>query len=141
MDRVTTRTLTPRQPWLLGALCWLISGTVLADPGDIIIQRDVEPRTLSQHWYSQDSNPTRVNPGQSTQELSDADFAQVTSRSTGSTQNSTLYQPLHNLNQQVQRGTGVSRSGAGAGNTVSNTVNRALSQGLKPLNSLGGLAP
>lgn len=141
MDRVTTRTLTPRQPWLLGALCWLISGTVSADPGDIIIQRDVEPRTLSQHWYSQDSNPTHVNPGQYSQELSDADFAQVTTRATGSTPNSTLYQPLHNINQQVQRGTGVNRSGSGAGNTVSNTVNRALSQGLKPLNSLGGLAP
>ncbi|MCJ8167753.1 hypothetical protein [Atopomonas sediminilitoris] len=140
----TPRTRNRHALTLTALFATLIAGTSpsQADPGDIVIQRQVQPRTLSQHWFTPDPNPTTVNPGVYSQEVSDADFAQVSSQTQRSLQPSTVQQPLNTLQQTVQHGTGTQqRSGnAASGNHISGSVNRAISQGLSPLRNLGGLA-
>jgi len=119
-----------------------------AERGDIIISRDVQPRSATRQPIVPDPNPRVSNPGavvkySTTNELSDADFA---SMSTGMAlpervvhnhlngNSSLMGTPSH----QSVPGINASHGGSGAAGGVAGQVNRSLQQGLRPLQAIGG---
>ncbi|MDX1367829.1 hypothetical protein [Pseudomonas sp.] len=118
---------------------------IAAEDGDIIISRDVQPRSATRLPTMPDPNPRVSNPGaavqSSTHELSDADFANMSTGMALSdrivhnhlTGNSSLMgTPSH----QSVPGLNASHGG-GATSGVAGQVNRSVQQGLRPLQILG----
>jgi hypothetical protein len=120
----------------------------LAEPGQIIITRDVQPRSATRPAVVPDPNPKTVNPGAITTgamvELSDGDVASVSTGSVlpglmvGSPQTGSPLQ-IERIPSQNLPGMGAIHGGArGAEGGISGQVNRPLQQGLRPLQQLGG---
>lgn len=120
---------------------------VLADgDGTIVLQRTVQPHVATHPVMRPDPNPTTVNTNVSSRvtgaldngELSDGDFASVTS---GATINH-LLMPSGNLRglNQVDRGLpGLDAGHAGSSTGgIGGTVTNAVSQGLAPLQVMTG---
>lgn len=125
---------------------------VLAAEGDIIITRQVQPRTATRTELVPDPNPNLVNPNHQTlgavknlrsaHELSDGDFAGINSgitlpqrllapTTTGDLSTSTV--------QQTQSLPGLSATHTGGSTSgIAGQINRSVQQGLRPLNILGG---
>jgi len=126
----------------------LIAGAAQAGDGTIILNRTVQPRMATTPTMVPDPNPVTVNPNISPQvnrltsnELSDNDIAGVSS-GTGLAgrvlQNGTLT-GSHGIDQTAGQGLpGMNAGHSGTGNSISNTVNRSVSQGLAPLRILTG---
>lgn len=110
--------------------------------GVIVLNRDVQPIPIGRNG-GKDPYPTTVNANPSARinqtlsntELSDGDFASVAS---GSSIRGNMTTPSSNLpgmntltNQNGLPGMRVG-TGGGAGGSISNTVNRAMSTGLAP---------
>nr|WP_274706033.1 MULTISPECIES: hypothetical protein [unclassified Pseudomonas] len=116
--------------------------------GVIVLQRDVQPIPIGRNG-GKDPYPTTVNANPSARinqtvgstELSDGDFASVAS---GSSIRGNITTPNSNLpgmnTLTKQNGLPGMRvgSGGGAGSSISNTVNRAMSTGLAPLTRMAG---
>lgn len=120
----------------------------MAEPGQIIITRDVQPRSATRPAVVPDPNPKTVNPGAITTgamvELSDGDFASVSTGSVlpglvvGSPQTDDQLQ-IERMPSQNFPGMSVVHGGArGADGGISGQVNRPLQQGLRPLQQFGG---
>nr|WP_189663933.1 MULTISPECIES: hypothetical protein [unclassified Pseudomonas] len=116
--------------------------------GVIVLNRDVQPIPIGRNG-GKDPYPTTVNANPSARinqtlsntELSDGDFASVAS---GSSIRGNMTTPSSNLpgmntltNQNGLPGMRVG-TGGGAGGSISNTVNRAMSTGLAPLTRMAG---
>ncbi|CAD5110391.1 hypothetical protein [Zestomonas carbonaria] len=119
-----------------------------AGDGTIVLNRTVQPRMATRPTMVPDPNPITVNPNISPQvrglmestELSDGDFAQVTS---GSSLNRHILPGGHipGLNTgaaQTLPGAGGGAGVGAGGNSISNQVNSAVKQGLAPLQVLTG---
>ncbi|SEJ45670.1 hypothetical protein SAMN05216201_10939 [Pseudomonas linyingensis] len=150
MDRNPSRTsASPMSTLLLTAVMGLAMPAHAAD-GVIVISRDVHPRLVNTPVLVPDPNPRTVNTNPSetviratsSYELTDADFARVTSGS--SLQQQILpggqLPGLGNPAQGASPGLPTLRagSGGGSGSNVSNQINRSLQQGLAPLKILTG---
>lgn len=120
---------------------------VQAGDGTIVLQRQVQPRVATRPTDIPDPNPITVNPNISDQvvrqtgnaELSDSDFAGVTSGSTLERHilpGGTLVGMDNGSNQSLNNGS--LGGGMGAGGGISNSVNRTVQQGLSPLRMLTG---
>lgn len=146
---------------LLCGICLLPSITLTAPAfsadGDIIILREVQPRSATRPPLVPDPNPHVVNPKPNSvinqglrgmaapTELSDSDFAGVTGGHGIQRQLSNA--TSHSLQStSMQHGSGranlpaspaASHSGAGLGN-LDGQINRSLQQGLQPLQGLFG---
>lgn len=117
-----------------------------AGDGTIVLERTVQPHVATRPVMRPDPNPTTVNTNVSSRvtgaldngELSDGDFASVTS---GATINH-LIMPSGNLRglNQVERGLpGLDAGHAGSSTGgIAGTVTNAVSQGLAPLQMLTG---
>ena len=114
----------------------------------IVLNRDVQPIPIGRsggkdpYPTTVNANPSaRINSTLSNTELSDGDFARVAS---GSSIRGNINTPSSNLpgmnNLTNQNGLpGMSGGhGGGAGSSISNTVNRAMSSGLAPLTRMAG---
>lgn len=116
-----------------------------ADNGIIVITRDVQPRMAIRAPLAPDPNPTTANANPSayilkqTNELSDGDFANITSgtgiSSLVNQQTNNLGGAIGNQNQLPNMAAG---RGTGAGNGISNMVNSSVQRGLAPLQILTG---
>lgn len=133
-----------------------------AADGDIVLLRDVQPRTATREPLVADPNPTVVNPrtlsqdpvqhgvptsnfvSRSMGELDDSDFAGISSGSglAGSRvepgqaiDSQLLGNPLSQ--QTVPNGAPASHQG-GATGSIAGQVTRSVEQGLRPLQALGG---
>ncbi|VEF11279.1 Uncharacterised protein [Pseudomonas fluorescens] len=116
--------------------------------GVIVLNRDVQPIPIGRNGGKDpypttvNANPSaRINQTLSSTELSDGDFANVAS---GSSIRGNMTTPSSNLpgmntltNQNGLPGMRTG-SGGGAGGSISNTVNRAMSTGLAPLTRMAG---
>ncbi len=114
--------------------------------GEITISRDVQPRVATRAPLMVDPNPRTSSPGaityEATDELSDSDFAAIT---TGTAMSGLLSSGAHSSNpssvdrlpQQHLPGMGATHRAGGQG-SVGSQVNRSVQQGLRPLQSLGG---
>ncbi|MDF3932344.1 hypothetical protein [Pseudomonas citronellolis] len=126
----------------------LVSAVAEAGDGTIVLNRTVQPRMATTPTMVPDPNPTTVNPNISPQvnrltsnELTDNDIAGVSS-GTGLSgrvlQNGTLTGP-HGIDQSTAQGLpGMNSGHSGTGNSIANTVNRSVTQGLAPLRVLTG---
>ena len=118
---------------------------VHADNGIIVITRDVQPRMAIRAPLAPDPNPTTANANPSAQvlkqtnELSDGDFASITS---GTGISSLVTQQTDNLGghigNQTQLANQAAGRGTGSGNGISNMVNSSVQRGLAPLQILTG---
>ena len=127
----------------------LISTNVQAEGnGVIVLDRDVQPIPIGRNGGKDpypttvNANPSaRINQTLSSTELSDGDFAEIASgtsiRGNMNTPTSNLpgMNTLTNTNGLPGMRTG---TGGGAGGSISNTVNRAMSTGLAPLTRMAG---
>ncbi|HCV41201.1 hypothetical protein N8H41_05190 [Pseudomonas vlassakiae] len=117
----------------------------MADNGIIVITRDVQPRMAIRAPLAPDPNPTTANANPSayvlkqTNELSDGDFASITS---GTGISSLVTQQTNNLGGQIGNQTQLANQaagrGTGSGNGISNMVNSSVQRGLAPLQILTG---
>ncbi|MBV4541561.1 hypothetical protein [Pseudomonas vlassakiae] len=118
---------------------------VRADNGIIVITRDVQPRMAIRAPLAPDPYPTTANANPSAQvlkqtnELSDGDFASITS---GTGISSLITQPTGNLGGHIGNQTQLTNQaagrGTGSGNGISNMVNSSVQRGLAPLQILTG---
>ena len=116
-----------------------------ADNGIIVITRDVQPRMAIRAPMAPDPNPTTANANPSayvikqTNELSDGDFASITS---GTGISSLITQQTNNLGGQISNQTQLANQaagrGTGSGNGIANMVNSSVQRGLAPLQILTG---
>ncbi|WGV20600.1 MULTISPECIES: hypothetical protein [unclassified Pseudomonas] len=127
--------------YVLGSL----SFTAQADNGIIVITRDVQTRNAVVPPLRPDPNPTTVNANPSahilkqTNELSDGDFANISSGAGISTLITQQTNNLGgNLNNQSQLPNLAGGRGTGSGNGISNMVNSSVQRGLAPLQILTG---
>ncbi|MFK0310619.1 hypothetical protein ACIQUF_05180 [Pseudomonas sp. NPDC090233] len=133
---------------LLLVSCALSTGLTLsaqAADGIIVITRDVQPRMAIRAPLAPDPNPTTANANPSayvikqTNELSDGDFANITS---GTGISSLITQQTDNLggniSNQNQLPNMAAGRGTGSGNGISNMVNSSVQRGLAPLQILTG---
>ncbi|MFJ4157497.1 hypothetical protein ACIPZF_22185 [Pseudomonas sp. NPDC089752] len=133
---------------LLLVSCALSTGLSLsaqAADGIIVITRDVQPRMAIRAPLAPDPNPTTANANPSayvikqTNELSDGDFANITS---GTGISSLITQQTDNLggniSNQNQLPNMAAGRGTGSGNGISNMVNSSVQRGLAPLQILTG---
>lgn len=140
-------------------ICIATQLPVRAADGEIVLTRDVQPRSATRQELVPDPNPQTANPNHSAQvrsavqgarlpgELSDADFAGVSSGSSLANGVHLFDQPVLQADRQApgRAGLGVSGS-AGAGSVgratgnvgrVGGEINRSVNQGLRPLQGLG----
>ncbi|MBF8753607.1 hypothetical protein [Pseudomonas guariconensis] len=133
-------------PLLVGCVLGsCLSLPVQADNGIIVITRDVQPRMAIRTPVAPDPNPTTANANPSahilrqTNELSDGDFANITS---GTGISSLITQQTTNLGgsigNQTQLPNMAAGRGTGGGNSISNMVNSSVQRGLAPLQILTG---
>lgn len=116
--------------------------------GVIVLNRDVQPIPIGRNGGKDpypttvNANPSaRINQTLSSTELSDGDFANVASGSSIRGNMTTPSSNLPGMNTLThQNGLPGMRtgSGGGAGGSISNTVNRAMSTGLAPLTRMAG---
>ncbi|MFQ6575779.1 hypothetical protein [Pseudomonas sp. UM16] len=137
-----------------GIFCLLLVGCavgssfslpVQAENGIVVITRDVQPRNAMRPPLAPDPYPVTVNTNPSAQilrqtnELSDGDFADITS---GAGISSLITQQTNNLganiNNQTQLPNLAGGRGTGSGNGISNMVNSSVQKGLAPLQILTG---
>ncbi|MHB2081694.1 hypothetical protein [Pseudomonas sp. X4] len=130
---------------LMGSVLGSLSLTAQADNGIIVITRDVQTRNAVVPPLRPDPNPTTVNANPSahilkqTNELSDGDFANITSGAGISTLITQQTNNLGgNLNNQTQLPNLAGGRGTGSGNGISNMVNSSVQRGLAPLQILTG---
>ncbi|MDV5098885.1 hypothetical protein QQ994_15590 [Pseudomonas asiatica] len=130
---------------LMGSVLGSLSLTAQADNGIIVITRDVQTRNAVVPPLRPDPNPTTVNANPSahilkqTNELSDGDFADITSGAGISTLITQQTNNLGgNLNNQTQLPNLAGGRGTGSGNGISNMVNSSVQRGLAPLQILTG---
>ena len=130
---------------LMGCVLGSLSLTAQADNGIIVITRDVQTRNAMVPPLRPDPNPTTVNANPSahilkqTNELSDGDFANISSGAGISTLITQQTNNLGgNLNNQSQLPNLAGGRGTGSGNGISNMVNSSLQRGLAPLQILTG---
>ncbi|WP_426807921.1 hypothetical protein ABOC32_16065 [Pseudomonas sp. WOUb67] len=131
---------------MVGCVLGSLSLTAQADNGIIIIKRDVQVRNATVPPLIPDPSPTTVNANPSayvlkqTNELSDGDFASISSGSGISNmitqQTNNLGGNLGNQNQLPNLSSG--RGTGGSGNGISNMVNSSVQRGLAPLQILTG---
>jgi hypothetical protein len=141
--------------WLLATtLAVLLGGPASAEndgQGQIIVMRDVQPRTATRPPLAPDPNPRIVKTSPEAYvdignavtagELSDSDFAHVNSGMAASmhilTGRSGPLQQNGASNQRITRATsgigGKAGGGGGATGGIAGTVNRGVQQGLRPL--------
>ncbi len=122
-----------------------VSLPVLADNGIIVITRDVQPRMATRPPMIPDPNPTTVNANPSqqilrqTNELSDGDFAGVTS---GTGISGLITQGTNNLGGNITNQTQLSNLPGGrsgnSGSGIANMVNSSVQRGLGALNIMTG---
>nr|WP_243434262.1 hypothetical protein [Pseudomonas sp. 43(2021)] len=122
-----------------------LSLTAQADNGIIVITRDVQTRNAVVPPLRPDPNPTTANANPSahilrqTSELSDGDFANISSGAGISTLITQQTNNLGgNLNNQTQLPNLAGGRGTGSGSGISNMVNSSLQRGLAPLQILTG---
>ena len=118
---------------------------VQAENGIIVITRDVQPRIATRAPLAPDPYPTTANANPSayvlkqTNELSDGDFATITS---GTGISSLITQQTNNvggnISNQTQLPNLAAGRGTGSGNGISNMVNSSVQRGLAPLQILTG---
>ncbi|MBF8675322.1 hypothetical protein IRZ53_19460 [Pseudomonas fulva] len=130
---------------LLGCVVSSLSATAQADNGTIVITRDVQTRNAVIPPLRPDPTPTTVNANpvnhvlRQTNELSDGDFASISS---GSGINAMITQQTDhlggNLGHQTQLPNLAGGRGSGSGNGISNMVNSSVQKGLAPLQILTG---
>ena len=118
---------------------------VQAENGIIVITRDVQPRIATRAPLAPDPYPTTANANPSayvlkqTNELSDGDFATITS---GTGISSLITQQTNNvggtIGNQTQLPNLAAGRGTGSGNGISNMVNSSVQRGLAPLQILTG---
>jgi hypothetical protein len=118
---------------------------VQADNGIIVITRDVQPRMAIRAPMAPDPHPTTANANPSeyvlrqTNELSDGDFASITS---GTGISSLITQQTNNIGgnigNQTQLANQAGGRGTGSGNGIANMVNSSVQRGLAPLQILTG---
>ncbi|MEN5214577.1 hypothetical protein ABE484_01780 [Pseudomonas pudica] len=130
---------------LMGSVLGSLSLTTQADNGIIVITRDVQTRNAVVPPLRPDPNPTTVNANPSahilkqTNELSDGDFANISSGAGISTLITQQTNNLGgNLNNQSQLPNLAGGRGTGSGNGISNMVNSSVQRGLAPLQILTG---
>ena len=130
---------------LMGYVLGSLSLTAQADNGIIVITRDVQTRNAVVPPLRPDPNPTTVNANPSahilkqTNELSDGDFANISSGAGISTLITQQTNNLGgNLNNQSQLPNLAGSRGTGSGNGISNMVNSSVQRGLAPLQILTG---
>ena len=130
---------------LMGCVLGSLSLTAQADNGIIVITRDVQTRNAVVPPLRPDPNPTTVNANPSahilkqTSELSDGDFANISSGAGISTLITQQTNNLGgNLNNQTQLPNLAGGRGTGSGNGISNMVNSSVQRGLAPLQILTG---
>ncbi|EJT84164.1 hypothetical protein [Pseudomonas asiatica] len=130
---------------LMGYVLASLSLTAQADNGIIVITRDVQTRNAMVPPLRPDPNPTTVNANPSahilkqTNELSDGDFANISSGAGISTLITQQTNNLGgNLNNQSQLPNLAGGRGTGSGNGISNMVNSSVQRGLAPLQILTG---
>lgn len=132
---------------LLQGLCLSgFSQFVPAEGGDIIISREVQPRSATRSPLTADPNPTSINPGALTlrnapdsRELSDGEFASISSGSTLSIPLRSLQPQTDSTSAQLQRlPTSTAISGGAGGGRMEGSISRSIDQGLRPLQRLGG---
>ncbi|MDD2109233.1 MULTISPECIES: hypothetical protein [Pseudomonas] len=130
---------------LMGCVLASLSLTAEADNGIIVITRDVQTRNAVVPPLRPDPNPTTVNANPSahilkqTNELSDGDFANISSGAGISTLITQQTNNLGgNLNNQSQLPNLAGGRGTGSGNGISNMVNSSVQRGLAPLQILTG---
>ena len=130
---------------LMGYVLGSLSLTAQADNGIIVITRDVQTRNAVVPPLRPDPNPTTVNANPSahilkqTNELSDGDFANISSGAGISTLITQQTNNLGgNLNNQSQMPNLAGGRGTGSGNGISNMVNSSVQRGLAPLQILTG---
>ena len=130
---------------LMGYVLGSLSLTAHADNGIIVITRDVQTRNAMVPPLRPDPNPTTVNANPSahilkqTNELSDGDFANISSGAGISTLITQQTNNLGgNLNNQSQLPNLAGGRGTGSGNGISNMVNSSVQRGLAPLQILTG---
>ncbi|MCY1389595.1 hypothetical protein D3C76_643300 [compost metagenome] len=137
------------------ALLAALAPSCYAEGGNIVIQRDVQPRAAARAPLAPDPNPTQVNANVAptvnrmltrtgVNELGDEEFASVTSGSALQAA-TTPGGNLDSLTSQVSNSTTTANlggnsmsSGGGMGNRIANTVNDSVQRGLAPLQTLGG---
>ena len=122
-----------------------VSVPVQAENGIIVITRDVQPRIATRAPLAPDPYPTTANANPSayvlkqTNELSDGDFATITS---GTGISSLITQQTNNvggnISNQTQLPNLAAGRGTGSGNGISNMVNSSVQRGLAPLQILTG---
>ncbi|MCV9917308.1 MULTISPECIES: hypothetical protein [Pseudomonas] len=127
------------------ALAPSLSLPVQAENGVIVITRDVQPRNAMRPPLIPDPSPVTVNTNPSahilkqTNELSDGDFAGISSGSGISTmitqQTNNLGGQINNQNQLPNLAGG---RASGSGNGISNMVNSNVQRGMGALKILGG---
>ncbi|MFR0690506.1 hypothetical protein ACLUTX_13980 [Enterobacterales bacterium AE_CKDN230030158-1A_HGKHYDSX7] len=131
-----------------GAASATLCPVAQAGDGTIVLQRVVQPRVATRPTDIPDPNPVTVNPNISEQvvrqtnngELSDSDFARVTSGSSLERHilpGGTLVGMDNGANQTLN-GNSMGAGAAGGGAGISNSVNRTVQQGLSPLRMLTG---
>ncbi|GLO45654.1 hypothetical protein [Pseudomonas putida] len=130
---------------LMSCVLGSLSLTAQADNGIIVITRDVQTRNAVVPPLRPDPNPTTANANPSahilkqTSELSDGDFATVSSGAGISTLITQQTNNLGgNLNNQTQLPNLAGGRGTGSGNGISNMVNSSVQRGLAPLQILTG---
>jgi len=130
---------------LMGCVLGSLSLTAQADNGIIVITRDVQTRNAVVPPLRPDPNPTTANANPSahilkqTSELSDGDFANISSGAGISTLITQQTNNLGgNLNNQTQLPNLAGGRGTGSGNGISNMVNSSVQRGLAPLQILTG---
>lgn len=130
---------------LVGCVLGSSSLTAQADNGIIVITRDVQTRNAVVPPLRPDPNPTTANANPSahilkqTSELSDGDFANISSGAGISTLITQQTNNLGgNLNNQTQLPNLAGGRGTGSGNGISNMVNSSVQRGLAPLQILTG---
>ncbi|WP_207835112.1 hypothetical protein [Pseudomonas sp. 43(2021)] len=130
---------------LMSCVLGSLSLTAQADNGIIVITRDVQTRNAVVPPLRPDPNPTTANANPSahilrqTSELSDGDFANISSGAGISTLITQQTNNLGgNLNNQTQLPNLAGGRGTGSGSGISNMVNSSLQRGLAPLQILTG---
>ncbi|AIS13108.1 hypothetical protein PUP68_16160 [Pseudomonas chlororaphis] len=117
--------------------------------GRIVLDRDVQPHTVGRPPLHPDPYPTTVNANPSARvkqmtsntELSDGDFAGVSSGSTISSSvmpNGVNLQGLNTVTNPNGMAGMSAGHGGGSGGAISGTINRSLNSGLAPLGRLAG---
>lgn len=137
--------------FVLGLGVAIIAGEAFAaGDGTIVIQRELQPRVAFRQTMVPDPHPIAVNPNVSSQvnnqlsglELSDGDFAHITSgQRLGHASLAGGDLPgLDGIPSTSTRLPGMSagRAGSSGGNSISSQVNRSVQRGLAPLQNLTG---